>query len=237
MQSAFRWALILFLFPVILLTAVQAQADIVPYSNRIAFDAAGVGFIFETWDEFDSGYVINDGSTVNGVTYNYIPDTLEPRTGVNFMVTNANAYTTFPNTLGLTGDGTETNPYYFTYDGVQFVFSQPIYAFGIDIDTAAPQPDPEDPSAPPGFFQATTNLGDIAYSYFDPFPGYDTGQFIGFTSTEPFTSVTITLTDPDNYAYSWALDTMRVPLPPSLLLLGSGLAGLGLLRLRKRPKA
>lgn len=223
-KSAFRRTLVLVLFPVILLTAVQAQATIVTYSSRAAFDAA-VGHTFETWDEFANGTVITDGSTVNGITYNYIPDTLDFRSGVNFMVTNAFAYSSYPNTLGLTGD-----PDYFTFDGVQFGFSQPISTFAIDISTVA---------TADGVFKATTGLGDTILSYFDPFPGIETGQFIGFTSDTPFSSVSLAFADensPNNAA--WVVDTLRyTPLPPSLLLLGSGLAGLGLLRLRKRFKA
>lgn len=213
LRSIFRRALIFTLFSVILLTAAQAQANII-----------------ESWDEFASGTIIDNGSTVNGITYKYVPDTEYPRTGVNFMVTNSYGYTSETNTLGVTsGSGVRDYPY-FTYDGVQFVFSQPIRTFGIDISTYAPNA---------GTFMAITNQDEVAYSVVDYFPDLSAGQFLGFTSDEPFTSVTITynsdiITNQSFIPYGWALDTMRVPLPPSLLLLGSGLAGLGLLRLRKR---
>jgi hypothetical protein len=133
-------------------------------------------------------------------------------------------------------------PDYFTYDGVKFTFSQRIRSFGIDISTEATEN---------GVFMATitTSTGnkEYAYSVNDPFftdaYGNEWGQFLGFTSDEPFTSVSITYNldssgiTYEGYAYGWTLDTMQVPLPPSLLLLGSGLAGLGLLRFRKRFKA
>jgi hypothetical protein len=230
LRSIFRRALIFILFPVILLTAAQAQATIVQYDNRAAFEAAGT-YIAESWDEFGSGTIINDGSTINGITYNYVPD-IPPynRTNVNFMVTQAYAHTTGLNTLAVTqGSGDQDYPY-FTYDGVQFVFSQPIRAFGIDISTKAPNA---------GNFMATTDQGDVAYSVVDYFPGIFQGQFLGFSSDIPFNSVTIqyNMADPEFVSAGWTLDTMRVPLPPSLLLLGSGLAGLGLLRFRKRFKA
>jgi hypothetical protein len=236
LRSIFRRALIFTLFPVILLTAAPTQATVVEYSGRAAYEASWGTSFLESWDEFSSGTTFGNGSTVNGITYNYIPyivNTYPARTDVTFQVTSLYAYTTSPNTLGLSpiSDPNTGGPDYFTYDGVQFVFSKPIKAFGIDISTFAPSD---------STFMATTNQGEVAYSVFDPFSGYSQGQFLGFASDVPFTSVSITynLTNPnilvDGYAYGWTLDTMRVPLPPSLLLLGSGLAGLGLLRLRKR---
>jgi hypothetical protein len=230
LRSIFRRALIFILFPMILFTAAQAQATIVQYDNRTAFEAIGP-YIIESWDEFGNGTIIDNRSTVHGITYNYVPDIPAfARTDVNFMVTQAYADTTGSNTLGLTSD--DGGYPYFTYDGVEFVFSQRVRAFGIDISTYAT----DDHT-----FMAITNNGDVAYSVFNPFPGLTTGQFLGFTSDEPFTSVTLTynsaLIGPNFTPYSWVLDTMRVPLPPSLLLLGSGLAGLGLLRFKKRFKA
>ncbi len=69
---------------------------------------------------------------------------------------------------------------------------------------------------------------------------------MGFTSDVDFNYVTIVYNvdgthwgyDPvyGDYVYGWTLDTL-IPLPSTLLLLGSGLAGLGLLRLRRRFKA
>jgi len=244
LRSIFRRALIFSLFLLILFPAAQAQATIVGYTSRVAFDAAVPSAVVEGWDSYTGwnpktntkGDIIANGATVNGITYNYVPATTNPRSNVNFLVAYIYRDTTDDNTLALTGNGDPTNPVnpnYFTNDGIQFVFSSPTRAFGIDISTYAPTG---------GTFQATTNRGDVALSVFDPFPYYlenPTGQFVGFTSDVGISSVTITynpngnIRDQAGSYYGWSLDTMRTPLPPSLLLLGSGLAGLGLWRGRK----
>jgi len=133
------------------------------------------------------------------------------------------------NTLGrIALNPVEPSVNYFTLDGITFVFPFPIKCFGIDISTGAPKS---------GTFTATTDLGDVVLSYYNPFPDFTTGQFVGFTSTEGFSSVTIAynraIFGEDGYVYGWTLDTMRYPIPSTLLLLGSGLAGLGLWRGRK----
>jgi hypothetical protein len=243
-----RWifgrAFIFTLFAIILFTTAQARAAITEYGNLAYFEEAAGAYIVETWDESPSGTIIDSGSpynvgTISGITYNYIQDPLFPRTTVtNFMVSSQlSAFTSEPNTLGITpvGDGTDPGAYpYFTYDGVQFVFSKPINYFGIDIITL--------PTNPYNFV-ATTDQG-IAHSVDDSFPEYSEGQFLGFSSNIPFYSVTITyplelINDSDIVLDGWTLDTMRIstPLPPSMLLLGSGLVGLGLLRFRKRFRA
>ena len=232
LRMVFHRPLIFALFLAILLTAGQAQATITSYGSRALFDAAVPAPLVENWDSFSNKYIIADGGTVNGITYTYVPDIIPySRENVDFQVTSLYAYTTRPNTLGLTGNDTPGNETYFTYDGIRFGFSTPIRAFGIDINTA---------STANSTFKATTNLLNVDFfSCDDPFPVSGTGQFLGFTSTEDIYWVTLALTDPDtkNNAFSVTLETLRyqpIPLPPALLLLGSGLAGLGLLRLRNR---
>ena len=105
-----------------------------------------------------------------------------------------------------------------------FGFDTPLEAFGIDVNTFA---------TGNGSYTATTNTGDVIPSFFNPFPGFSTGQFIGFSTDVPFTSVTIA----GQSGVPYTLDTLRyspVPEPASLLLLGAGLAGLGARRFRHR---
>lgn len=230
LRSIFRLDLTFTLSLVIVLAAAQAQANIISYySSRTDFNLAFSNPKGENWDEFPINCIIQNGATINNITYNYVPDTsFSPALTFNyFQVTTNFLASTGKNTLGMSGSYT-----YFTSDGIKFVFQDKPWVFAIDISTLAPDD---------GTFKATTDLGQVALSHRDPFPGYDTGQFIGFASDVGISSVTITYNldglhyghDSDGYyAYGWTLDTM-VPLPSTLLLLGSGLAGLGLWRGRK----
>ena len=178
----------------------------ITFNTRAAFDAAFPSAVIENWDAYPDLTIIPDGSTLNGITYN----ASGPGEAI---VTNSFLPSTLPNGLGSTPgeffDATQT---------MTFAFAAAISAFGIDINTFA---------TVVGAYQVVTNLGEIVFSAFDPFPGSPTGQFIGFSTTLPFTSITIS--SPASTAYT--LDTLRfvvagnvVPEPASLLLLGMGVA-------------
>jgi hypothetical protein len=164
---------------------MRADAAIVTFPNRIAFDATFPTALIENWDSFAVGTMFANGSTVNGITYN-------SSTGVA-TVDDSFFPTTPPNSLGRPNGGL-----FFFSDGdtMTFGFPTPIIAFGIDINTF---------ETLPGGYTATTNLGDVAPSVFDPFPGLTTGQFIGFVSDTPFTSLTIAEVNDESYT----LDTLR----------------------------
>ncbi len=115
-------------------------------------------------------------------------------------------------------------------------FASAITAFAIDVNTFAPTA---------GDYVATLNGGSTVSSRFDVFPMTATGQFLGFTSDVPFTSVTINAaTDPNGLRYSYTLDTLiygnaaavvsaAAPEPSTWCLLMAGLSVLAL-RARKR---
>jgi hypothetical protein len=126
--------------------------------------------------------VIPNGSTVNGITY--------ASSQGSALVTDAFFVTTIPNGLGQSSDG-----FFEGFDTITFTFAGPAVAFGIDINTFA---------TAPGAYTATTNTGEVGPSVFNPFP--TTGQFIGFSTNVPFTSVTIA--SPADVSYT--LDTLRL---------------------------
>ena len=191
------------------LSALTADAAIVTFSSRSAFDASFADSVRENWDGFANGTIIADGSTVNGITYSSSAGDLQ--------VTSDFLPSSTPNTLGLA----PPDDFFFPGDTITFTFDAPLLAFGIDISTGA---------TANGLYTATTNLGDVAPSFFDPFPGNGSGQFIGFSSDSAFLSVTIT----GGSDFGYVLDTLRavdaptpVPAPGSLALAGLALLGLG----------
>lgn len=186
-----------------MLSASAAQAAIVSYGSRAAFDAAFPGAAVEGWDGYGTGTIFPNGSSSAGIAYN--------SSSGDAIVTAVFLPSTPPNGLGNTTLG-----YFGSSDTMTFTFASPVSAFGIDINTFA---------TADGAYSATTSLADIVDSVFDPFGGGGTGQFVGFSSNLPFTSVTIAPTA----GFSYTLDTLRdVPLPEpgSLSLLATCLAGL-----------
>ncbi len=201
--------------------AEQVSATTLGFTDRATFDATVPGASVENWDGFPAGTIFANGSTVNGITYDSSPGAFSA------VVTGG-----FAPTSGLNSLGREplSLSFFFGFDTITFGFLTPIDAFGIDINTIA---------TANGAYSVTTNLGDIELSGFNPFPGRNTGQFIGFTSDVGISSVTFT------GSIAFTLDTMRfaaftppiipapIPEPSTIMLFGSGLVGLVAWKLKK----
>lgn len=191
-----------------------SNAAITASVDRAAFQAAVASGTIntQTFDGLTNGTILG---TLNGVTYS--ASTGSP------LVTNSYLTTTSPNGLGRTGVGFFQNT-----DTATFAFANAITAFAIDVNTFATTNDS---------YRATLNTGDEVSSLFATFPGFVTGQFIGFVSNTPFSSVTIRGLS----VYAYTLDTLvygnassvrPVPTPGTLAMLGLGLCALGWTRRR-----
>ena len=143
---------------------------------------------------------------MNGAVYH-----LSDPTG-NFIVTAGGAAISSPNGLGRTN-----NPFggeaFIPGDIVTFTFPMLISAFGVSFNTA---------STAEGAYTLTTNLGGIAPSAYEPFPGLSTGQFAGFISGEPISSVAIRTLVPFQFGLDDMISVQEVPEPTTLTLLVLG---------------
>jgi hypothetical protein len=197
----------------------QASAILITSVDRSTFQAAVAGGTIagQNFDSLSSGTLLG---TLNGVSYG--------ASGGTPIVTNSYLTSTTPNGLGSTSVG-----FFLPSETASFSFSNAITAFAIDVNTFA---------ATNGAYRALLSTGDVVSSLFEVFPSTSTGQFLGFITDTPFTSVQISATT----GYSYTLDTLvygdaaavggpttSVPEPGTMLLLGTGAL---LLIARRRTK-
>lgn len=201
-------------FAAICQCTAAAKAAVVTYADRASFNSSVSGATVETWDDNANGATVADGGSLDGVVYS--------TSGPDAMVTDDFLPISGDHTLGTTAFG-----FFLGSDTITFTFAAPIVAFGISINTYADTA---------GAYVVSTNHGDVVGSAYDPFPGFGTGQFVGFFSDKPFT--TVTFSAPSGISYT--LDDMTylaapVPEPASLAIWALAAVGVsGYRRLRRR---
>ena len=186
-----------------LLAAPMAESAAVFSSlDRATFqDAVAEGTIIgQDFDALTPGTIL---TSFEGVTYS-------ASAGSVFVTANF-LTSTFPNGVGSTSIG-----FFLPTETATFSFDEPITAFAIDINTFANLN---------GAYFAVLDTGDFVSSIFEVFPGFITGQFIGFLSNTPFSSVTIV----GLAGFSYTLDTLVYGDGAAILLqqLDSAVSGVG----------
>lgn len=159
-----------------------ADAATLTSLNRATFQTAVAGATSLGQQNFDT---LVAGSTLTSdgfVTYGSSSGT--PLVTGSFLTSSG------ANGLGHTGAG-----YFLSGDTASFSFLNPITAFAIDINTFA---------TAAASYSVLLNIGDTANSVFETFPGTGTGQFIGFTSDTPFSSLVLQ----SNGGFAYSLDTL-----------------------------
>jgi PEP-CTERM motif len=207
--------------------ATQASATIVAYSTLAGFQAATTGNSTITFDGLSG--CCGDTSFGNSLTQG----------GVTFTQPDSRLFVIAPGgygTSGLTSDYLNNNGGNFSPSSIVGVsFASPVYGFAADIGSVYNWGGTSDPTI-------TFNFASGSGSF--TLPNYlissnNTLNFIGFTSSSPFT--TITINDPtsglaiDNFTSATGLQS-AVPEPSTWAMLLLGFAGVGFMAYRRKSK-
>jgi len=188
----------------LLLACTIASADPVQtYSSESSYllglSAESQVITAEGWDRapFEAGDVIQNGSKLNGITYNSRTFNFIRRSNI---VTDKYGSRSPENALGLSFFGYETP--FTRIDAITFSFDHAISSFGISVGTQG------EPRAET--YGIRTNTGYEATSNFDSGEEWN-GQFVGLIGPETFTEVTVFIDRPfQRENLSFVLDNMIV---------------------------
>ena len=167
------------LVAIVLVQPVNAQ--LVSSFDRPSFHLAtgGSSLGLENFDGIAAGTLLTNRNGIAFAASNGIP-----------IVTSSFLTSTNPNGLGSTSVG-----FFLGSELATFSFDSPINAFAIDVNTFA---------TADGSYTATLDSGLVVTSRFEVFQGQATGQFVGFQSDTPFSTVSID----SRGGFSYTLDTM-----------------------------
>ncbi len=201
--------LAIFVVGTALASAMMAQpAGAAVYTSSAAFAAATSGLTVENYGSYAAGTLIPDGSTLGGLTYSF-------NTGANLGGVVTNLYNSFSgNSLAAkqaTGPLT-SGDFFYGNNSFTVMFPTAITALGIFSNT-------NNPIA----LTLTTSSGTVTRSY----TVYDTitFDFLGVTTSTPFTSATFTSSDYNIPEIEFGASAVPELATWAMMILGFGLVG------------
>lgn len=204
-------------------TCGQAVALTTTFTSSAAFSAATAGDVLtvEQYASGTAGQTIGNGGSFNGLTYNFIAGPSGTLSG-GIITDQFNSFSG----LSLGGDQSGAAQFFFGGDSFTVTFPVPIKAVGIFFNV----------NANSGNFDVNTPVGNVSTGS----AVYDTSTFVfaGLVSTDAFSTITVFSEDAALGSYNIPeIEFAPTPLPATLPLFATGLAGLGWLTRRGRKQA